>query len=48
MINHVFCAAGSDAENRRSVAPAENENPARNPSNVVMTVKIPYNNAYIT
>ena len=45
MINHVFCAAGRDAENSRSVAPAENEKPARNHNNTVTTVKIPYNNA---
>ena len=48
MINHVLAAAGSGAEKIRSVAPAEKQKPALNPSNTVTTVKIPYNNAYTT
>ena len=46
MISHVLAAAGRDAENRRSVAPAEKLKPARKPSITVIVVKIPYNKAY--
>ena len=45
MIIHVFCAAGKEDENTRSVAPAEKLNPALNPTSVVIVVKIPYNTA---
>ena len=48
MIIQVFFAAGRVAEKRRSVAPAEKLKPALNPTNTVITVKIPYNNAYTT
>ena len=41
MIIHVFCAAGKEEENTRSVAPAEKLNPALNPTSVVIVVKIP-------
>ena len=44
-MSHVFAAAGSEDENNKSIAPAENEKPARNHNNTVTTVKIPYNNA---
>ena len=40
MIIHVFFAAGSGAEKIKSVAPAEKLNPALNPTNTVITVKI--------
>ncbi len=43
-----MAAAGSDAENTRSVAPAEKQKPARNPVMTVMYVMIPYSNAYTT
>ena len=45
MISHIFCAAGSEDENRRSIAPAEKLNPARKPRATVIIVKIPYSNA---
>ena len=45
IIIHVFSAAGREAENNKSVAPAEKENPARNPNKAVTVTKIPYNNA---
>ena len=45
MIIQVFAAAGRDAENRRSVAPAEKEKPARKPTKTVITVKMPYSRA---
>ena len=48
MIIHVFFAAGRGAEKIKSVAPAEKLNPALNPTNTVITVKIPYNAAYTT
>ena len=38
----------ADAEKIKSVAPAEKLNPALNPTNTVITVKIPYNAAYTT
>ena len=46
MIIHVFCAAGREAENIKSVAPAENANPARNPLRTVIWLKMPYRTAY--
>ena len=41
MIIQVFLAAGREAEKNKSVAPAEKLNPARKPTSVVITVKIP-------
>ena len=41
IINHVFCAAGRDDENNRSVAPAEKLNPALKPNATVIIVNIP-------
>ena len=46
MISHVFCAAGRDAENSRSVAPAENAKPALKPTRTVIKLKMPYRSAY--
>ena len=37
----MFLAAGNDAEKNKSVAPAENENPALNPTAAVITVNTP-------
>ena len=48
MIIQVFAAAGRDAENRRAVAPAGKEKPARKPTKTVITVKMPYSRAYTT
>ena len=48
MIIHVLAAAGKLAENTKSVAPAEKQKPARNPTKHVITVKTPYNAAYTT
>ena len=47
-MSHVLAAAGREAEKIRSVSPAEKLNPARNPRATVITVKIPYSNAYTT
>ena len=45
MINHVLAAAGNEDEKIKSVAPAEKQKPARNPTKATITVKIPYNAA---
>lgn len=41
----MFLSSWKDAENNKSVAPAEKLNPARNPTNVVIVTKIPYSKA---
>ena len=40
-MSHVLAAAGSEDENNKSIAPAENEKPALNPRATVTIVKIP-------
>ena len=40
-MSHVFCAAGSEDEKSKSIAPAEKLKPARNPRATVIMVKIP-------
>src|SRR5699024_690282 len=48
MITQVLAAAGREAENSRSVAPAEKLKPARKPRATVTAAKMPYSREYTT